>query len=55
MGVYDKKAHKDEIKMKPKARRQNVEFSSRKDEKRRDLDILTFIQKGEGSKKLKKD
>ena len=43
MGVYDKKAHKDEVKMKPKARRQHVDFSSRTDEKRRDLDILGFV------------
>lgn len=43
MGTYDKKAHKDEVKMKPKARRQHVEFETRKDEKRRDLDILDFI------------
>ncbi|KAL4490809.1 hypothetical protein ABPG72_021863 [Tetrahymena utriculariae] len=55
MGTYDKKAHKDEVKMKPKVRRQNVEFDNRKDEKKRDLDILDFIQKGEGSKKLKKN
>lgn len=55
MGVHDTKAHKGEVKMKPKVRRTHVEFNNRKDERKRDLDVLSFIQKGEGSKKLKKE
>lgn len=42
MGTYDRKV-KDEVKMKPKVRREHADFNNRKDEKRRDLDILDFI------------
>ncbi|EGR32592.1 ribosome biogenesis regulatory, putative [Ichthyophthirius multifiliis] len=55
MGTYDQKAHKDEVQTKTKKRRINPEFTNFKEEKKRNMDILDFIQKGDIVKKLKKN
>lgn len=43
MGNFDKKAHKEEKKVKTKKRKSIPSFKDGKEEKNRNLDVLNFI------------
>lgn len=54
MGNFDRKAHNDEPEMKLKRRNNVKPLKSVKEEKKRDLEMLDFVAKTGGSKKVKK-
>jgi len=53
-GLFDKKAHKEEPDVRKKVRNTAPTFKNTKDENKRNLDILEYVEKSGGSKKVAK-
>lgn len=52
MGKFDRKAHKEQKKLKPKRRKDHANFASYEDEQKRNIDILNMVRSSQGSKKV---
>jgi len=54
MGLFDKKAHKEEPELKKKRKNTAPTFGNSKEENKRNLDILDQVNKNQGSNKVGK-
>ena len=52
MGKFDKKAHKEERKLKQKRRKDHANFNSVQDEIERNMEVFKMVRNLQGSKKL---
>lgn len=52
MGKFDRKAHEEERKLKPKRKKQHSSFHNVKDEIERNLEIFGLVRNSQGSKKV---
>jgi len=52
MGMFDKKAHKEEAEVKKKRKNTATYFATAKDENKRDLDILEQVARNQGSQRV---